>query len=58
MLELLREARHDGVTLSDALTLGRSHARAHPSDPGAKRGVLMLEKALTFLGVEPRAGHR
>jgi hypothetical protein len=58
VLELLREARHEVAPVSHALTLGRSHARAHPSDPGAKRGVLMLEQALTFLGVEPRAGHR
>lgn len=58
VLELLREARHDVATVAHALTLGRSHVRAHPSDPGAKHGVLMLEQALTFLGVEPRAGHR
>jgi hypothetical protein len=51
-LALLRTARHDADTMTHALGLGRSQAR-HPSgDETTRRGVRLLERTLTYLGVE------
>jgi hypothetical protein len=52
VLELLRAAQHDASTVSRALTLGRTCARERPSDVGVERGVLLLEQALAFMGLE------
>lgn len=58
VLELLRTARHDVGTVSDALTIGRRRACARPSDAGVQRGVMFLEHALAFMGVELPTGRR
>jgi hypothetical protein len=58
VLELLRAARHDVATVSHALTIGRRWALEHPSDVGVDSGVMFLEQALTFMGVEPNGGDR
>jgi hypothetical protein len=52
ILELLRAAHHDVATVSDALTFGRAYVQVHPADVAARRGVLLLEQALAFMGVE------
>ena len=58
VLELLRAAHHDVVTVSHAVTIGRRCAVEHPSDAAVQRGVAFLEHALTFMGAELRAGDR
>lgn len=55
-LDLLRTAHHDPATMSHALTIGRTHLRADPGDPDAAAGAAILEAAIDFLGVKPRAG--
>ncbi len=58
VLEVLRAAHHDVVTVSRALTIGRRCALDHPSDVAVQRGVEFLEQALTFMGAELPAGNR
>lgn len=58
VLELLRAAHHDVVTVSHAVTIGRRCALEHPSDAAVQRGVVFLEQALTFMGAELPAGDR
>jgi hypothetical protein len=55
-LALLRAAHHSPATMLHALALGTSHVHAHPDDAVARRGVAVLEAAIAFLGVKPRAG--
>jgi hypothetical protein len=55
-LSLLRAAHHDPATMAHALTLGRTHLRAHAGDAVARRGARILEAAIAFLGVKPRTG--
>jgi hypothetical protein len=55
-LDLLRAAHHDPATMAHALTLGRTHLRAHSEDATARAGVTILEAAIAFLGVRPRTG--
>lgn len=55
-LELLRAAHHDAATMAHALSLGRTHVNGHPEDAMARGGVRVLERAIAFLGVKPRAG--
>jgi hypothetical protein len=55
-LGLLRSARHRRAVMSHALALGRTHLRAHPRDADARAGATILEAAIAFLGVKPRAG--
>lgn len=55
-LDLLRAAHHDPATMAHALTLGRTHLRAHPEDAVARGGARILEAAIAFLGVKPRTG--
>ena len=38
-----------------ALTLGTSRLRTHPGDARARGGVAILDAAIAFLGVKPRA---
>lgn len=58
VLELLRAARHDVGTVSEALTIGRRRASERPSDAGVQRGLMFLEHALVFMGVELPTGRR
>ena len=58
VLDLLRIARHDVSTMLHALTLGRTRLRESPADLVAGRATLLLEQAITFMGIEPRAGDR
>ena len=53
-LSLLRAAHHDPATLAHALTLARTHLRAHADDAVARRGARILEATIAFLGVKPR----
>lgn len=55
-LDLLRTAHHDPATVAHAATLGRTHLRINPHDAAARAGTGILETAITFLGVRPRAG--
>jgi hypothetical protein len=55
-LDLLRAAHNDPATMAHALTLGRTYLRAHADDAIALGGARILEAAITFVGVEPRAG--
>jgi hypothetical protein len=55
-LELLRAAHHDRATVAHALTLGRTHLRAHPGDAVAVGAVAVLDAAITFLGARPYPG--
>lgn len=55
-LDLLRAAHHDPATMSHALTIGRTHLRAQPGDADAQAGAEILESAIGFLGINPRAG--
>jgi hypothetical protein len=55
-LGLLRSARHRPAVMTHALTLGRTHLRAHPRDADARAGATILEAAIAYLGVKPRAG--
>jgi len=55
-LDLLRAAHHSPATMLHALTLGTSHLHAHPDDAVAREGVAVLQAAIAFLGVKPRAG--
>lgn len=55
-LDLLRAAHHDPATMAHALSLGRTHVRAHCDDAAARGGVTILEAAIAFLGVRPGAG--
>ena len=55
-LALLRAADHDPATMAHALTLGRTHLRAHAGDALARRGARILEATIAFLGVRPRTG--
>ena len=55
-LELLRAAHHDPATMAHALNLGRTHLHAHPEDALARGGVTILDAAIAFLGIKPRAG--
>jgi hypothetical protein len=54
-LGLLRTAHHTPATMAHALNLGRTHLRAHPDDAPARGGVAILEEAIAFLGIKPRA---
>lgn len=54
-LELLRAADHGPATMAHALNLGRTHLHAHPEDTRARGGVAILEDAIAFLGIKPRA---
>lgn len=58
VLELLQTAHHDIATMSHALTLGRAQVHEHPSELAARRGTKLLERAIAFMGAEPRAGSR
>ena len=49
-----RAADHDETTLTHALGIGRSRVRREPTDASARRGVLLLEAVVAFLGVKPR----
>jgi hypothetical protein len=51
-LALLRTARHDADTMAHALGLGRSQARHPSNDETTRRGVRLLERTLTYLGVK------
>ncbi|HZQ84495.1 MAG TPA: hypothetical protein VFA83_06645 [Acidimicrobiales bacterium] len=55
-LDLLRAAHHSPATMLHALTLGTSRLRTHPGDARARGGVAVLDAAIAFLGVKPRAG--
>jgi len=55
-LELVRAAHHDPATMAHALNLGRTHLHAHPEDALARGGATILEAAIAFLGIKPRAG--
>jgi hypothetical protein len=55
-LELLRAAHHGPAVMAHALSLGRTHVRAHPEEAIARGGVTILEAAIAFLGVKPRVG--
>ena len=55
-LGLLRTARHHPAVISHALTLGRTHVRAHPRDADARAGASILEAAIAVLGIKPRGG--
>jgi hypothetical protein len=54
-IDLLRAADHDETTLTHALDIGRSRMRREPADDATRRGVLLLEAVIAFLGVKPRA---
>lgn len=53
-LALLRAACHDADTMTHALSLGRSRARHPSSDEATHRGVRLLERTITYLGVKAR----
>ncbi len=55
-LDLVRAAYNDPAIMAHALTLGRTYLRAHADDAFALGGARILEAAITFVGVEPRAG--
>ena len=55
-LALLHTARHDADTMTHALGLGRSQARHPSNNETTRRGVRLLERAITFLGVEAQPG--
>jgi hypothetical protein len=50
-LALARAAGHDPDTMAHALGLGRSQARHPSNDEATRRGVWLLERAITYLGV-------
>jgi hypothetical protein len=53
-LDLLQTAHNDPTTMAHARTIGRTHLRANPGDTGARRGVRILDTAITSLGAKPR----
>lgn len=55
VLDLLRTAGHDVVTLADAVALASAHVGRHPTDLVAWRAVGLLRRALVFLGVDGAA---
>ena len=55
-LALLRTARHDADTMTHALGLGRSQARHPSNDETTRRGVRILERTITYLGVRAKPG--
>ncbi|HET6952619.1 MAG TPA: hypothetical protein VFI47_19715 [Acidimicrobiales bacterium] len=55
-LALLRTACHDADTMTHALGLGRSQARHPSNDETTRRGVRILERTITYLGVKARPG--
>ena len=55
-LHLLRAAHHDPTTMAHALTLGRTHLRAHADAAAARKGATILEAAIAFLGVKRSTG--
>ena len=54
-LALLRAAGLDTATMDHALALGRARLRENPYSSGARAGVIVLERAIAFLGVKPDA---
>ena len=58
VLELLRTAGHDVVTLGDAVAVGSAHLRRHPTDLVAWRALALLRRALVFLGGGAPGGRR
>ena len=50
VLELLRSARYDLTTLSEARLLGQAWVRDNATDLAAARSVAMLDRAVAFLG--------
>lgn len=57
VLDLLRAARHDPVTISHALMIGRARMRRVPLDLAVRRGVDFLEQALAFMGADGEGGN-
>ena len=53
-LALLRTARHDADTMVHALGLGRSQTRHPSNDEAARRGVQLLVRIITYLGVKSK----
>jgi hypothetical protein len=53
-LDLLRTANNDPTTMAHARTIGRTQLRANPGDTRARRGVRVLDTAITTLGAKPR----
>lgn len=54
VLDLLRTAGHDVVTVGNALVLASAHVGDHPRDLVAWRAAGLLRRALVFLGGVPR----
>ena len=54
-LELLRAAHHDPATMAHALTIGRTELRHDSANAVARSAAGILEEAIVFLGVKPRA---
>jgi hypothetical protein len=55
-LALLRASDLDSTTMDHALALGRARLRENPHSSGARAGILVLERAIAFLGVKSAAG--
>ena len=54
VLDVLRTAGHDVVTLADAVALASAHLDRHATDLVAWRAAALLRRALVFLGGDPR----
>ena len=52
-LDLLRAANHGPIAMTAALELGHTWELSHPADDLAAEAVIVLELAVTFLGLEP-----
>ena len=55
-LDLLRTAHHDPATMAHALSIGRGQLQSDAGDATTRAAVEVLEAAIAFLGVKPRAG--
>jgi hypothetical protein len=53
-LDLLRDAGYDSTMLAHGLSLGRTEVR-RTDDAEGRRAILILERAVNFLGVRPPA---
>jgi hypothetical protein len=51
-LELLRIADNHPAEMAHALTLGRTHLRGDADDTQARRALMLLERAIEFLGYD------